>query len=109
MASQSISNHSRKIYLLAVAAGLVLAGPAMALDTISPSAVSAATGDCPVLTGIKYPWISCEANEHGGVTLALPSQPAPKACNLRLADGECAASPREWQLDMPVIGPGPDA
>ena len=113
MATQPVSQQPSKIFLLAALAGFVFAGlsvPAAALDTISPAAVEAASGgDCPALTAIKYPWLGCKTNAHGGVTLLLPSQPAPVACHLRWADGECAASPRPWQLDMPVIGPGPGA
>ncbi len=93
-----------------IAAPLVLGGlaaPIAALDDLSPTAVMKAEGDmCPELTRIKYPWLRCRANEYGGTTLVLPSQPPPLPCNLRLANGDCAASPEVWQLDMPVIGPG---
>lgn len=97
-----------------VAAPLMLGGlaaPVAALDDLSPTAVAKAPakdkGDvCPELTRIKYPWLSCRANEYGGTTLVLPSQPPPLPCNLRLANGDCAASPEVWQLDMPVVGPG---
>ena len=93
-----------------IAAPLVLGGlaaPIAALDDLSPTAVMKTEGDmCPELTRIKYPWLRCRANEYGGPTLVLPSQPPPLPCNLRLANGDCAASPEVWQLDMPVIGPG---
>lgn len=97
-----------------VAAPLMLGGlaaPVAALDDLSPTVVAKARakdkGDvCPELTRIKYPWLGCRANEYGGTSLVLPSQPPPLPCNLRLANGDCAASPEVWQLDMPVVGPG---
>jgi hypothetical protein len=97
-------------FVIALAFGLTLltGGPAAALEDLSPTSVSAAQGDaCPELTAIKYPWLSCRANAFGGVTLALPGQPAPLECRLRLPSGECAASPREWRFEMPIIGPAP--
>jgi len=83
-----------------------IAGGAGALDNLSPESVDAAAGGaCPALTRIKYPFITCEVNAYGGTTLRLPGHEAPLACHLRLADGSCGASPEEWQLDMPHIGP----
>ena len=54
----------------------VASGLAGALDDLSPGRVPAAAGGaCPALTQIKYPFITCEANEYGGTTLRLPDQP----------------------------------
>ena len=102
-----LSNLCRAAAFAIALAGI--AGAAGALDDLIPGRVAAAEGDaCPALTQIKYPFISCEANEYGGTTLRLPGQPAPLVCHLRLADGSCGASPQEWQLDMPLIGPPPE-
>jgi hypothetical protein len=82
------------------AAVLAVAGfavPVAALDDLTPTAIEEQGGDvCPALTAIKYPWLSCRANEFGGTTLSLPSQPAPLKCHLKLRNGECAASPKPW-------------
>jgi hypothetical protein len=105
-----VATRSGRLLALAAATALALAaaGSAGALEGLSPAQVSAAEGGaCPALTQIKYPWISCQANEYGGVTLSSPSLQAPLACYLRLADGTCAASPEAWQLEAPIIGPGP--
>lgn len=94
---------------LLLAFGLLLAaGSASALEDLSPGSVPAtAAGSCPALTQIKYPWITCQGNEYGGVSLSVPSEPAPLACHLRLRDGACAASPEEWIFQIPVLNPTP--
>ena len=73
-----------------------LAGFALALGVfVSPSA--AAEGHaCPELTRTKYPFLSCKPNGYGGVTLGMTGYEAPAACELRLPDGRCAASPEAW-------------
>jgi hypothetical protein len=92
------------------AAALLAAGsaaPALALETVSPRSVQEPAGDvCPALTAIKYPWLSCRGNDYGGVTLMLPDQPAPPACNWRLPSGVCAASEEEWGIVPGVRYPG---
>jgi hypothetical protein len=108
MAAHPILDRAIKMLLLAGTTGLLLgtfALPATALDTVSPSAVLAPAGDaCPELTAIKYPWLACRENEFGGVSLVLPSQPAPLACHLLMPNGECAASGTEWGIG-PMIPP----
>ena len=88
-----------KLVILAVAACFALllgASPAAALDDISIGGSSpTAEGACPALTQIKYPWVTCSANSHGGVTLTA-GQPAPLACRLTLDSGACAADPNPW-------------
>jgi hypothetical protein len=100
--TRPLFDHIRKALVSAAAAGLAvgaLASTATALETLSPAEVKAPVGDaCPELTAVKYPWVTCRANEHGGVTLLLPSQPAPRECNWRMPDGSCAASEREWGI-----------
>jgi hypothetical protein len=85
--------------LLAIAGSLLTASVALAAED--------AANSCPALTQAKYPFIECASNEYGGVTLSIPGQPAPMACNLRLANGDCAASTELWRLDIPLIGPYP--
>lgn len=106
---RSSSRRLRRGGVLVAAASLALLGaasPGAALETVEPSTVESASGEgCPTLTAIKYPWLGCSSNEHGGITLSLPSQPAPKACEWRLPDGECAAAAREWGL-VPMIPRG---
>jgi hypothetical protein len=86
----------------AIASVLLAAPPAAAQDSAQD-----ATNSCPALTRAKYPFIECSSNEYGGVTLSMPGQPAPVECHLRLANGDCAASPEVWRLAIPLIGPGP--
>ena len=71
---------------------------AVAGSTLTPSAslADAHENACPELTQAKYPFIQCTANEHGGVTLSIPEQPAPLECHMRLNTGGCAASPEPW-------------
>jgi hypothetical protein len=90
--------------ILASVCWLAIAGATLAAF---PAAAQDATNTCPALTRAKYPFIQCSSNEYGGVTLSIPGQPAPDECNLRLADGECAASPEVWRLDIPQYGPDP--
>ncbi len=110
MAAHRILVRAKQLLVWTAATGLVLgglAGPATALETVSPESVQAPTGNsCPELTAIKYPWLSCREGEFGGVTLMLPSQPALPVCTLKLPGGECAASPRPWGI-IPSI-PMPD-
>jgi hypothetical protein len=104
MRSQSLTvdtnKGTKKAFLLATAVGFFacagLAGSASALETLGP--MSVAQGECPALTSVKYPFIRCSENEYGGLTLTIPGQPAPLACNMLLPDGECAAGPYEWDL-----------
>ena len=80
--------------LVLTAIGLLgAAAPAAALDDIAVAgpAKASADGACPALTAIKYPFIECRKNEHGGIALSIPGQPAPPECNYRLPHGECAA------------------
>lgn len=105
MRSQSLPERTKKAVLVA-AVGLLMAvgvgGAASALETLEPS--SASTGECPALTAVKYPFVTCEENQYGGLTLSIPDQPAPKECNMKLPDGGCAAGPYEWSL-VPQIPP----
>ena len=84
--------------LIALAA-LVIAG-----SSVLASVASAEENLCPKLTQTKYPFITCEANSYGGVTLRMPNQPPPLACHQLMPDGDCAASPWIWQLPIPRFG-----
>ena len=116
LARPHLSNDRSKRHPGRVAAGLLgalglllAAGSASALEDLSPGALKAAPGDaCPALTQIKYPWLTCQANEFGGVSLSAPGEAAPLVCHLRLRDGRCAASPNDWHFIVPVLNPPPD-
>lgn len=106
---RSRSRRFRMAGVAAASAGLALLGvalPGSALESVEPLSVKAASDGCPALTAIKYPWLGCSPNEYGGVTLSQPSPPRIETCEWRLPDGECAASPREWNL-VPMIPPRP--
>ncbi len=69
------------------------------------SVASAEENECPELTQTKYPFLTCDSNAYGGVTLRLPGHTPPLECHQRMPDGECAASPWIWQLPIPKFGP----
>lgn len=90
----------RALALLAVVAGLALLG------SIGMASVASAEDDaCPKLTQTKYPFLTCEPNAYGGVTLRMPGHEAPLECHQRMPDGDCAASPWPWLLPIPRFGP----
>lgn len=91
---------SRPFFALVAAAGIALAGSAL----LATSA-SADENACPKLTQAKYPFLTCEPNAYGGVTLRMPGYKAPLECHQRMPDGECAASPQPWQYPIPRYGP----
>jgi hypothetical protein len=91
---------ARILTVLGISMLLAIAGAAL---TATTAAADAHEGEveanaCPELTQVKYPFITCTANESGGVTLSIPGQPAPLECYMRLTNttGECAASPEPW-------------
>ena len=97
MALHSKSSIHRILAVTGLATAFALGGlalPAFALDDIAIGAKAETTGGCPELTRIKYPWITCVANAHGGVALRVPGQPQPATCNLRRINGDCAADGR---------------
>lgn len=57
---------------LTPAAGLV-ATPASALDTLSLPVAETGADECPRLTQIKYPWMSCTRTAWGAKTLRTPT------------------------------------
>ena len=77
---------------LAVGGGSLLASVASAEET-----------ECPELTQTKYPFLTCDSNAHGGVTLRLAGHATPLECHLRMPDGICAASPEVWRMPSPEI------
>ena len=80
------------------------AGFALATGLLVGSSVAADSHACPELTRTKYPFLSCQANAYGGVTLGMTGYEAPAECELRKPDGQCAASPEAWKLP-PVLLP----
>ena len=106
MAAHPMIDRAKKMFLAVGAAGLLVAAfatPAAALETVNPVSVQEPTGNtCPELTAIKYPWLSCQGNDHGGVTLMLPDQPPPLDCNMRMPSGECAAAEKLWGI-VPMV------
>lgn len=95
------------IRILAVVGCTALLAVAGSLLTASTAAAADDANACPALTQVKYPFITCAANEHGGVTLSIPGQPAPLACHLLLGNGACAASEKPWDIDVLEVGLGP--
>ena len=93
----------RTIRTLAVLTAFV--GLAIAGTTLLASVAAAEDNACPKLTQTKYPFLTCEPNDYGGVTLRMPGYTPPLACHQRMPDGECAASPEPWQLPIPKFGP----
>ena len=79
-----------------LSSSLTLAGVGLALGIVVSSSAAAEGHDCPELTRTKYPFLSCKPNAYGGVTLGMTGYEAPAACELRLPDGQCAASPEPW-------------
>ena len=57
-----------RMWIAAILSSLLLAGAASALPGISLSQPlpEVAADACPVLTDIKYPWLRCVRNSHGG-------------------------------------------
>ena len=47
--------------------GALVAAPALSHDAMSPdeAAVETAADECPTLTRIKYPWLTCSTNAFG--------------------------------------------
>ena len=82
----------RTLAVLTASAGLAIAGA-----SLLASAVAAEDNACPKLTQAKYPFLTCEPNTHGGVTLRMSGHTPPLACHLRRPNGECAASPEPWR------------
>ena len=57
-----------RMWIAAILSSLLLAGAASALPGISLSQPLPKVADdaCPLLTQIKYPWLRCAQNAHGG-------------------------------------------
>jgi len=89
----------RTLALLAAFAGLAIAG-----SSLLASAVAAEDNACPKLTQAKYPFLTCEPNTYGGVTLRMSGYTPPLECHLRVPSGECAASPEPWRPPFGVFG-----
>ena len=89
----------RTLALLAAFAGLAIAG-----SSLLASAVAAEDNACPNLTQAKYPFLTCEPNTYGGVTLRMSGYTPPLECHLRVPSGECAASPEPWRPPFGVFG-----
>ena len=70
---------------------------AIAGSSLLASAAAAEESECPDLTRAKYPFLTCELNAQGGVTLRMSGHTPPLACHLRRPSGECAASPEPWR------------
>jgi len=64
-----MSPTTRRRFALALILGLGLAAPASALEPICLKAAMAELGpdECPLLTRIKYPWITCHTDSRGVV------------------------------------------
>ena len=90
----------RTLAVLTAFVGLAIAG-----GSLLASVASAEDNACPKLTQTKYPFLTCEPNAYGGVTLRLPGHTPPLECHQRMPDGDCAASPWIWQLPIPKFGP----
>ncbi len=88
-----------------LAMATAFAGLAIAGSSLLASVASAEDNPCPKLTQTKYPFLTCEPNAYGGVTLRMPGHTPPLACHQRMPDGDCAASPKIWQLPIPKFGP----
>ena len=94
--TQGIRMTARLLSLAALLLALTLAfaAPAVA-DSHEAGGKAASAGECPALTKIKYPWVRCTPT---GLKADLPK---PLVCRLKLANGDCAASPEPWGIGRP--------
>ena len=83
-----------RMWIVASFLVLFVSGAASALPGISLSEPPAevAADECPVLTQIKYPWLGCASNAHGGRSFTR----ATVAANARWETDRTIALGHEW-------------